>query len=121
MLLVGLGGAFLSTPIYFGFVVVLPVVTLGVFDAFQKTHSISRNFPVVGRFRYLLEAIRPEITQYFIESDTDGRPFSRELRSVVYQRAKGVNDTIPFGTLKDLYAPDTRWIAHSIGAGGRAG
>ncbi len=90
------------------------LVLLGVWDITQRRHNVLRNFPVVGHFRYILEAIRPEIQQYFVESDTDGRPFSRELRSVIYQRAKSVIDTRPFGTIRDLYEVGAEWIAHSI-------
>lgn len=97
-------------------VVVAPLVALGAWDALQTRHAVLRNFPVIGHFRYLLELIRPEIQQYFIESDTDGRPFSREIRSLVYQRSKGVIDTRPFGTLHDLYATHEEMIAHSIAA-----
>jgi len=75
---------------------------------------VLRNFPVVGHFRYLLEMIRPEINQYFIESNTDGTPFNREQRSVVYQRAKRQLDTLPFGTQWDVYRPGYEWIAHSM-------
>jgi glutamate synthase domain-containing protein 2 len=64
--------------------------------------------------RYLFESIRPEIQQYFVESDSSGRPFSRELRSVIYQRSKDVVDTKPFGTIHDLYTDGTEWIAHSL-------
>ena len=95
---------------------VLPVVLLGVWDMTQTHHSIQRNFPVIGHLRYLMEAVRPEIQQYFVESDLSGRPFSRDHRSVVYQRAKGVNDTEPFGTQRDLYAPGYQWINHSLRA-----
>jgi glutamate synthase domain-containing protein 2 len=94
--------------------VVLPLIAIGLNDLFQTKHAIRRNFPVVGNFRYFLESIRPEINQYFVESNLDGRPFSREKRSVIYQRAKGVEDTVPFGTLGDVYAPDYEWINHSI-------
>lgn len=80
----------------------------------QRSHAIRRNFPVIGHFRYLLEEIRPEIQQYFIESNTDGAPFSREERSVVYQRAKGALDSLPFGTQHNVYAPGYEWISHSI-------
>src|SRR5690606_6900273 len=73
-----------------------------------------RNFPLLGRVRYLFEAIRPEINQYFVESNTDGRPFSREDRSVVYQRAKQDLDTLPFGTQKDVYEIGYEWINHSL-------
>lgn len=91
---------------------------LGIYDSFQKKHAILRNFPVLGHFRYLLESISPEIQQYFIESNTDGRPFSRNLRALVYRRSKGLNDTHPFGTQKDIN--DEHYIAlrHSIYAKG---
>ncbi|MBL6720148.1 MAG: FMN-binding glutamate synthase family protein [Planctomycetes bacterium] len=87
---------------------------LGVADVTQRRRAVLRNFPILGHFRYLLEAIRPEINQYFIESNTDGTPFNRELRSVVYQRAKGVLDTVPFGTQVDVYAEGYEWVSHSI-------
>lgn len=96
------------------FVVVGPLVLLGVFDSRQRSHAVIRNFPVIGRLRYWMEAIRPEIQQYFVESDTSGRPFTRELRDVVYQRAKVTTDTRPFGTIRDLYDVGSEWIAHSL-------
>lgn len=80
----------------------------------QQRRAICRNFPVIGHLRFLLESIRPEINQYFIESNTSGMPFSREDRSVVYQRAKGELDTLPFGTQKDLYQVGYEWLNHSI-------
>jgi glutamate synthase domain-containing protein 2 len=87
---------------------------IGIHDLFQKKHSILRTFPVIGHIRYLLELIRPEIQQYFIEGYADGKPFSREQRAVVYQRAKLDIDTTPFGTQLDLYSVGTEWIDHSI-------
>ncbi|MFQ5639892.1 MAG: FMN-binding glutamate synthase family protein [bacterium] len=95
--------------IFFG-----PLIVLGTYDYFQKQHAVIRNFPVFGRLRYFFESIRPEIAQYFIESDTEGRPFSRDQRSVVYQRAKGVRDTVPFGTQQDVYEVGYEWVNHSI-------
>ena len=80
----------------------------------KRRQAIRRNFPLIGHFRYLLEQIRPEINQYFIESNHDGRPFSRNDRSVVYQRAKGELDTLPFGTQRDVYAVGYEWINHSL-------
>lgn len=97
-----------------GFVLVLPVILVGVVDMLQTKQAIRRNFPVIGHFRYLFEAIRPEINQYFVESDTDGAPFSRVLRSLIYQRAKRVRDTVPFGTKLDVYANGYRWANHSL-------
>lgn len=96
------------------FLIVLPLVGLGVYDMVQTKHTIRRNFPILGHGRYLLEMIRPEINQYFVESNTDGMPFSREDRSLVYQRAKGVLDTVPFGTQSNLYEPGAEWMHHSM-------
>ncbi len=95
--------------IFFG-----PIILIGIRDCFNKRQAIKRNFPVIGHFRYLLEEIRPEIQQYFIENNEDGMPFSRESRSVVYQRAKKVRDTVPFGTQRNLYQIGTEWINHSF-------
>lgn len=92
----------------------LPWTIVGLSDVFQKRHAIKSNFPVVGHFRYIFEAIRPEINQYFVESNTDGRPFSREQRSIVYQRAKKELDTIPFGTQQNVYQDGYEFVTHSL-------
>jgi glutamate synthase domain-containing protein 2 len=91
-----------------------PLMVLGIHDILQGRRAVLANFPVLGHGRYLLEMVRPEINQYFIESDTDGMPFSRDHRSVVYQRAKGVLDTTPFGTQRDVYRVGYEWIPHSL-------
>ena len=91
-----------------------PIMLLGLYDSFQHKHAILRNFPVIGHFRYLLETIRPEIYQYFVESDTEGVPFSRDQRNVVYQRSKKVRDTVAFGTLRDVYQTGYEWVNHSL-------
>ena len=101
-------------PILWSLVVVIPLIARGVADMMQTKQAIRRNFPVIGHLRYLLEMIRPEINQYFIESNSDGKPFSRNDRSVIYQRAKGDVDTLPFGTQRDVYAPGYEWINHSL-------
>jgi glutamate synthase domain-containing protein 2 len=106
--------AFVWLPALWAYTVILPLVGLGIADIVQTRQAVRRNFPIVGHGRYLLEKIRPEINQYFIESNTDGAPFNREVRSLVYQRAKGENDTVPFGTQRDLYAVGAEWLAHSI-------
>jgi len=95
--------------IFFG-----PIIIVGTHDLFQTRHTILRNFPILGHFRYLFEAIRPEINQYFVESNSDGVPFSREQRSIVYQRAKKVLDTLPFGTQKNVYQAGYEWVNHSL-------
>ncbi len=101
-------------PAFWAFVVVVPLILLGVRDSLQAKRAVLRNFPVIGHFRYLFEKIRPEINQYFIESNTDGMPFSRNMRSVVYQRAKQELETIPFGTQRDVYEVGYEWLNHSI-------
>lgn len=87
---------------------------LGLYDITQKKHTVLRLYPVVGHIRYLLESFRPEIQQYFVESDTNGMPISREFRTLVYQRAKGARDTRPFGTVFDVYRSGYEWINHSL-------
>jgi glutamate synthase domain-containing protein 2 len=86
----------------------------GVHDVMQTRHSILRNYPVIGHLRFLLEFIRPEIRQYFIESDAEAEPYSRQQRSIVYQRAKGDPDQRPFGTQLDVQARGYEWIDHSM-------
>ena len=101
-------------PAWWAFVIIVPVILLGVRDSLQTRRAVLRNFPVIGNFRYLLEMIRPEINQYFIESNTDGLPFSRNQRSVAYQRAKRELETMPFGTQRDVYEIGYEWLNHSI-------
>ena len=89
-------------------------VLLGLRDSLQGTHSVLRNYPVIGHMRYLFEFIRPEIRQYFIEGDNESAPFSRQQRSLVYQRAKGDPDKRPFGTQLDVTRQGYEWINHSL-------
>jgi glutamate synthase domain-containing protein 2 len=93
---------------------IFPIAAIGFYDLYQVKHSINRNFPVIGHLRFFFEFIRPEIYQYFVESDTDGVPFDRDQRSLVYQRAKNVRDTVPFGTKEDVYKTGYEWINHSL-------
>jgi len=87
---------------------------VGVRDVTQTRQSIRRNYPILAHMRFFLEEVRPEIRQYLLESDTEAQPFSRNQRSIVYQRAKDVVDKRPFGTQLDVYAPDYEWINHSM-------
>lgn len=96
----------------FGIVIIL--TGMGYQDMVQKRHTVRRIFPLVGRLRYLMEDLRPKMYQYFIESDINGRPFHRVDRSTVYQRAKKVRDTIPYGTQFDVYEEGYEWICHSV-------
>src|SRR6187402_854922 len=98
----------------FGFLLIGPLIAMGFIDMAQKKQSIRRNFPLLGRLRYVFEDMRPKIQQYFVESDTDGMPINRNDRSVIYQRAKKQVDTTPFGTQYDVYAEGYEWMSHSI-------
>ena len=96
------------------FVIVGPLIALGLHDVLQTEHSLLRVFPIIGHGRYLMEEVRPEIQQYFVESNIDGRPFSRDMRSAIYQRAKGEIDTQPFGTQRDVDRNGYEWMSHSM-------
>lgn len=95
-------------------IIIGPLIVIGVIDIAQKKQTIRRNFPIIGNFRYLLEKVRPEIMQYFVETDTEGKPINRLYRSVIYQRAKKETSTSPFGTQRDVYRAGYEWIEHSI-------
>lgn len=96
------------------YVGLVPLIGMGIQDVCQTRHAINRNFPILGRLRFLMESIRPEINQYFVESDIDGTPFNRVKRSNIYQRAKKELNTHPFGTKKDVYQVGYEWINHSL-------
>jgi hypothetical protein len=96
------------------FVIVAPLIYMGVMDMIQTRQSIRRNFPLLGRLRYVFEDMRPKIQQYFVENDTDGAPINRIDRSVIYPRAKKQIDTTPFGTQLNVYAEGYEWMSHSI-------
>lgn len=115
VILTGIGVlAIFWLPVLWSLVLVGPLVIMGVLDISQKRHAIKRNFPVIGRARYLLEKIRPEIMQYFVETDTEGAPINRMFRTMIYQRSKDVNDTVPFGTQIDVYKTGYEWMDHSM-------
>ena len=90
------------------------IALLGLRDMNQTRHAVLRNYPLLGHIRFLFEKIRPEIRQYLIESDREEQPFSREQRSLVYQRAKGEEDKRPFGSHENAYAAGYSWLTHSV-------
>jgi hypothetical protein len=94
----------------------MPISLIGLYDMNQTKHALRRNFPFVGRGRWVMEFFRPFIRQYFFESETDGVPISRMFRSVIYQRAKGAQDAVPYGTKLDTQAVGYEWIGHSLAA-----
>jgi glutamate synthase domain-containing protein 2 len=91
----------------------LVLLVVGVHDLVQRKHSILRNYPVLGHIRFLMEGIRPELQQYFIERNWDGRPFDRDTRSAIYQRAKDLKEEQPFGTERDVNVPGYEYLVHS--------
>jgi glutamate synthase domain-containing protein 2 len=92
----------------------IPYGVIGFFDIRCKKKTILRNYPVVGHIRYILEYFRPEIQQYFVETDSNGTPYSREIRSYIYQQAKNVRDTIPFGTKNNITEIGYQFSYHSL-------
>ena len=104
------GLPYLAIPLaFFGF-----FAALGLRDISQRQHAILRNYPIAAHLRFILENIRPEMRQYFFESDKEGAPFPRDKRAIVYQRAKKVLDKRPFGTQYDVYRNEYEWLHHSI-------
>ena len=101
--------------------VFLALTLIGIYDLQQTHHAILRNYPIIGHLRFMLETIRPEIRQYFLESETEASPFSRAQRTLVYSRAKGASDKRPFGTQLDVRAIGYEWINHSIAPSELAG
>lgn len=87
---------------------------VGFRDMRQTRHALRRNFPVLGNIRYFAETLRPIVRQYFVESDEEGVPFSRDKRSIVYARAKNMTDTLPLGTHRQAYEVGYEWALHSM-------
>jgi glutamate synthase domain-containing protein 2 len=96
------------------FAVAAGLSLVGIHDLIQKRHAVLRNYPIIAHMRFILEAIRPEMRQYFFEDETNGLPFSRNMRAVVYQRSKMVLDVLPFGTNYEVYSQGFEWLNHSI-------
>jgi glutamate synthase domain-containing protein 2 len=111
--------ALLILSFFFKFLILLTFISsflfaISLWDFFQKKRSILSNFPLLGRFRFFLESIRPELRQYYWESDDDEVPYSRNQRSMVYQRSKDIEGVRPFGSLEKMYREDFVWLNHSI-------
>lgn len=101
---------------YFVLAICLFLLGVTIYDSNQTKHALKRNFPLLGRMRYIAEWMRPKLFQYFVEPDYDGRPFSRLDRSLIYQRAKKEVSTTPFGTQLNVYETGYEWMSHSIAA-----
>ncbi|MER5810758.1 FMN-binding glutamate synthase family protein [Streptomyces sp. NPDC002033] len=90
------------------------LAAVATYDLVQRRHSVLRNYPLLGHLRFALEGLRPELQQYFIERNFDGRPFDRDTRSIVYERAKGTDAEEPFGTERDLYLSGSEYLVPSM-------
>src|SRR6201994_5088103 len=108
-------------PVFLGGVgwIIVPILfaaiaAVGIHDVTQRRHSILRNYPILGHARFALEAVRPELQQYFIERNYDGRPFDRDTRTSIYERAKGIEDEQAYGTERDVGEPGYEWLLQSI-------
>lgn len=89
------------------------LLLVGVYDLVQRRHSVLRNYPILGHLRYLLESLRPELQQYFIERNFDGRPYDRDVRTIIYERAKGIHGELSFGTERDIEEVGYEYLVHS--------
>ena len=98
-----LAGSVAEPQLLYAFIVLGPLLLVGMYDLLQRRHTILRNYPIVGHLRYMLEDARHHIRQYLIQGDKEGDPFTRPERAVAYQRAKQASDVQPFGTLLDVY------------------
>ncbi|MFT6781668.1 MAG: glutamate synthase domain-containing protein 2 [Saprospiraceae bacterium] len=116
IVLLAAGGYYFWEGFYWVLAGVTPFILIGWYDIIQTKRAIMRNFPLVGRTRYVAEWLRPKLYQYFIEPDTEGAPIPRIFRSTIYQRSKKVTDTTPFGTQLDVYSEGYEWMNHSIAA-----
>lgn len=113
-LLLVLVGQFYWSASWLFLLILIPYIAIGLYDVCNKKHNLLRIYPIIGHLRYAFENIRPEIQQYFIHGNLTGRPFNREQRSLVYQRAKGVNGNLPFGTERDITNPGYEFAYHSL-------
>ena len=100
--------------VLFTLIVCLPIILLGIYDWFQKSFTLTRNYPVAARIRWLFYDLRPFLRQYIVEDDVEGEPYGFEARNLVYARSRGETDTHPFGSERDMNETGYSWISHSI-------
>ena len=119
LILLLLSGLFLllaahSPGALWGLAFTVPLLAIAVLDFVQKQHSLRRNYPLIARFRWLFEDLRPYLRSYIVESNQDGRPFDKNARALVYARSKNQTSTHPFGTELDVYSDEYEWLSHSV-------
>jgi len=108
--------SFFWLPVLYFLVIVGPYVLIGCYDSFLSSSNIKRIYPFLGNFRFFFEFVRPEIQQYFIHTNQNGKPFDRETRTIVYQRAKDVAAILPFGTEQSLLTNGYEYAYHAFRA-----
>ncbi|MCA0979322.1 FMN-binding glutamate synthase family protein [Qipengyuania flava] len=113
-------GALVASGFYWALVLFAPLLAIAVWDLFQTRHSLRRNYPLIARFRWLFEDLRPFLRSYIVEGPLEGRPFDRVSRSLVYARAKKQEDAHPFGTELDVYSEEYEALCHSINPNAKA-
>lgn len=114
LVILAIGALFIGGGALWALVALLPLIAIALCDGFQTHHSLRRNYPLIARFRWIMEDLRPFLRSYIVESDLDGRPFNHDERSLIYARAKGELDSHPFGTELDVYSSEYEWLNHSI-------
>lgn len=102
-----------------GLLLSVPVLAIGIYDRLQRRWTITRNYPVAGRIRWLFYKLRPYLRSYIVEDDLSGTPYSFDARNLVHARARGETDTHPFGTERDTNSNNYHWLMHSIAPAGR--
>jgi len=112
--LIMLAISFIWMKIWWFLILFLPLFLIGIYDIMQTKENILRNYPIWGHWRFLLLKIRPQIQAYFIETEQSGRPFNKEMRMLVYDRAQQTEDNLPFGTQADVHEVGYEWINHSM-------
>lgn len=112
----GVLGFVLGPAWWWGLALPLPLTLVGIYDLAQREHNVIRNYPILAHIRFMAEAVRPQIRQYFVESNTDGKPFSHDVRNMIHKRARDIADAKPFGTELNVYGDEYEWINHSIAA-----
>jgi glutamate synthase domain-containing protein 2 len=112
-IVVAIAGAIGGWAWWVALALLVALLLLGVYDLLQHRHAVLRNYPILGHLRYLLESIRPELQQYFVERNVDGRPFDRDVRIMIYERAKGIHGELSFGTERDIEEVGYEYLIHS--------
>ncbi len=95
-------------------ILTVPGILLGIYDLMQNQLTLTRNYPVAARIRWLFYDLRPFLRQYIVEGDLEGTPYSFEARNLVNARARGKIETHPFGSDRNMNEAGYAWISHSM-------